>query len=288
MSLLDEIIKGRKTFFIAPDKVLFPENFLEDYLIQGYECYFIESDIFIPISAKVDIILSIFRDSILFFNIDSPLSDTTWEKLIVSAKEKYPEAMFGVFYTKRQSEIEKKSLERKYLYEMGLQCGCIQLEYQKNNNYGIISKILQANQAQGRRQNVRAVCGGNCTVKFSSELEKDLVAKLTDISLSHFTLSFKTGEEINVKEYEKILDGQFYIKGLHFTSDAILVMKRQSMDSILFVFAFCTREGQSGLDELNRRLLIPKIYSIMMENCQMLLGQAFQTVLSNRGKKIQS
>ncbi len=285
MSLVDEIIKGRKTFFIAPDKGLFPENFLEDYLTQGFECYFIESDIFIPVAAKVDIILSIFKDSILFFNIDSALPDLTWEQLIVSARNKYPQAMFGVLYTKRQSDIEKKSLERKYLYEMGLQCGCIQLEYQKTNNYGLISKILQANQAQGRRQNVRAVCGGNCTVKFSSENSPNIIAKLSDISLSHFSLTFKIDEDFSIMDYEKITDCQFYVKGLHFVSDAIMVMKRQTGDSVLYVFAFSNSEGQSGLDDLNRRLLISKIYSIMQENCQNLLDKAFQTVLNNRGKK---
>ena len=63
-NIVDEIIKGRKTFFIAPDRTLFPQSYLEEYLTLGYECYFIDTDIFLPIEVKVDIILSVFKDSI--------------------------------------------------------------------------------------------------------------------------------------------------------------------------------------------------------------------------------
>ncbi len=75
-SLVNEIIKGRKTFFIAPDRTLFPQSYLEEYLVLGYECYFIDTDIFLPIEAKVDIILSVFKESILYVNVDGPVQVT--------------------------------------------------------------------------------------------------------------------------------------------------------------------------------------------------------------------
>ena len=59
-NLVDEIIKGRKTFFIAPDRSLLPQGLLEECLTMGYECYFIDNDIFLSIETKVEIILSIF------------------------------------------------------------------------------------------------------------------------------------------------------------------------------------------------------------------------------------
>ena len=68
-TFVEEIIKGRKTFFVAPDKSRFPESYLEEYLTAGYECYFIETDLFLPISTKIEVILSVFKDCIMFFNI---------------------------------------------------------------------------------------------------------------------------------------------------------------------------------------------------------------------------
>ena len=41
---VNEIVNGRKTFFITPDTSLMPELYLEDFFVLGYECYFIEND----------------------------------------------------------------------------------------------------------------------------------------------------------------------------------------------------------------------------------------------------
>ena len=67
---IKEIVAGRKTFFITPDTSLIPEVFLEDYFALGYECYFIEYDKRISLKKKIDILISIFHDVIIFFNID--------------------------------------------------------------------------------------------------------------------------------------------------------------------------------------------------------------------------
>ena len=186
-NIVDEIIKGRKTFFIAPDRTLFPQSYLEEYLTLGYECYFIDTDIFLPIEVKVDIILSVFKDSILFFNIDAPIQGNTWNHLIKGMQDKYPNALFGVLYAKRQSVSERQALERQYLYSIGIQCGCIQIEYQKKNNFQLIEQVLYANQAMGRRKNVRVP-----TVVLSSLQQKDraLFRVVLQISVFHTFLLY--------------------------------------------------------------------------------------------------
>ena len=65
---INEIVTGRKTFFITPDTSLLPETFLEDYFSLGYECYFIPNDKKVSIQRKLEILISIFRDVIFFFN----------------------------------------------------------------------------------------------------------------------------------------------------------------------------------------------------------------------------
>lgn len=277
-TFVEEIIKGRKTFFIAPDKSRFPESYLEEYLTAGYECYFVETDLFLPIFTKIEIILSVFKDCIMFFNIDAPLQHDRWEYIVARLQKKYPEALFGVTYSKRQTVQEKVSIEDYYLIKLGLKCGCIQLEYQKKNNFGIIEKALYANQAMGRRKNVRAVCGGASTVKITNRENVQLSAKLNDISISHFSFTVPLNEDFKIQHYEKIVDIQFNIKGLHFTSDAVEFSSRELENGILYVFAFTTKKGQAGLDETSKRLLIPRIYEIMSYNCQGLLSQLFNNV----------
>lgn len=280
-SLVDEIVKGRKTFFIAPDRSLFPQSYLEEYLTNGYECYFIDTDIFLPLETKIEIILSVFNDSILFFNIDAPIQDTTWPKLISQMQDKYPGALFGVIYAKRQTPTERHAIERLYLYTIGIQCGCIQLEYQKKNNFELIDKMLFANQAMGRRKNVRAVCSSSCKFQLYSETSGVIQGNLTDISISHFSFVLPEGM-LSLNDYEKIKDIAFTIKGLRFRSDAILYMTRSTENGRLFVFAFSTKNGQSGLDITNRTMVIPKIYEIMMDNCSDLLDKLFSSATRNR------
>ena len=281
-SLVDEILKGRKVFFIAPDRSLFPQSYLEEYLTMGYECYFIDTDIFLPIEVKIEIILTVFKDSILFFNIDAPLQDKNWPRLINELREKYPNAPFGVTYSKRQTPTERSAIEKLYLYTLGIQCGCIQLEYQKKNNFKLIEQMLFANQAMGRRKNVRAVCSNNCKFQFISDRSGVIQGNITDISISHFSITLPK-DMLEIDDYEKVKDIAFTIKGLRFRTDAILYMKRPlETDEILYVFAFCSKTGQSGLDQANKLLLVPKIYEIMMENCTTLLDKLFSSATQRR------
>lgn len=276
-SFIDAITKGRKVFFIAPDRSLIPESYLEEYLADGFECYFIDTDIFLSIENKVDIILTIFEDSILFFNIDAPCPNSSWMALISKFQAKYPKSLFGVLYSKRQTAAEKSVIEKTYLMNIGIKCGCIQLEYQKKNNFGLLEKTLFANQAMGRRKSVRAICTSGCSFNFMNEHTKQNVAgKLTDISISHFSITLPEGQ-LELEDYEKITDVAITIKGLHLHTDAILFMSRPTDGGILYVFAFTQKSGLNGLDDLSRQLLVPKLYEIMLENTNALLSRLFSS-----------
>lgn len=272
-----EIVTGRKTFFITPDTSLIPESYLEDYFALGYECYFIENDKRIRLEKKLDILISLFHDVIFFFNIDYRTDDIEWPVLIRNIIESYNnKASIGVIYTKRQTKEERLKLEQKYLYEMGLNCGCIQLEYQKKQNFEIIEKILYANQAQGRRKNIRALCTSACTYTFVME-RQTYTGSLQDISVSHISF-ISSDPSFKVQLYEKIKDLHFNIRGFLFRSDAVLIMQRQVPTGNLYVFAFTSSTGANGLDNRIKQLLIPNIYKLMASNCKTLLDQIFTKV----------
>jgi len=273
---VNEIVTGRKTFFILPDTSLMPESYLEDYFALGYECYYIAYDKRVNLEKKVKVITSLFKDLIIFFNIDYNLPNLDWEDYIYDyIQENDNAASVGIMYTKRQTKDEKVRIERKYLYEMGIRCGCVQLEYQKAQNFELIGKILYANQAQGRRKTIRALCSSACTYTYTYGNYKDTITgTLQDISLSHFTI-LVTGVGLEIKLYEKISDIHFNIRGFLFRSDAVLVMERPVNGDMLYVFAFVTASGSNGLDERTRGLLTPALYKLLSVNCNTVLDQMY-------------
>ena len=274
---VNDIVTGRKTFFILPDTSLMPESYLEDYFALGYECYYVPYDKRVDIKRKIRVITSLFKDLIIFFNIDYNIQNFNWEEYIADYIGEYKNpASVGILYTKRQTKDEKVRLERKFLFEMGIRCGCVQLEYQKVQNFELIGKILYANQAQGRRKTIRALCSSACTYTYTYGPYKDVITGvLQDISLSHFTI-LVSGTGLPIKLYEKIADVHFNIRGFLFRSDAVLVMERPVNGDMLYVFAFVTSSGSNGLDERTRSLLIPALYKLLSVNCNAVLDQMYE------------
>ena len=269
---VSEIITGRKCFFVFPDTSLILPSYLEEYFSLGYECYFIEYGKKAPVQKIIKTIITLFKDVIIFFNIDYPLPDLEWDDVIEKLiEEKGDTSSFGVIYTKRQSVAEKVKMEKKYLYDMGLQCGCIQLEYQKKTNFELIAKALFANQAQGRRKTIRALCTSTCTYTFLyGDKQTSYSGSLQDISLSHFSIIIPP-DEMPIKLYEKIKDFRFNIQGLIFSSDAVLMMERQVLNGHLCVFAFLNSSGGNGLDPRIKLLLIPTLYKLLSTNINLII-----------------
>lgn len=260
-----EIMKeGRKTFFIMPEfSSLLPESYLVDYLTKGYEAYLISNDQVCPLEKKIDIIISTFPDLIMFFFIDYIVEGIDWPTYMRFLKDKYGNKVnMGVLYTKRQNEKEKAAIERYYLYELGLQCGCIALEYQKTKNFSIIAKVMFANQACGRRKSVRAICNEKSRVKFKYA-NIEYAAQLCDISLSHFSCVLDSDEELNILLYERLNNIYVEMNGMRFWTDAVLLVKRPTHDRVIYVFVFVQHDGTQGIEKETLPRLIQKIYDVI-------------------------
>ena len=279
---VNEIVTGRKCFFILPDPSLMPIPFLEDFFALGFECYYIGNDGRVPVQKKIETILKLFKDVIFFINVDYELSGFQWPEYIYELlhKQKATQEQFGILFLKRQSNVEIETLKKLYFDELGLKLGHIQLEYQKKNNLGIVAKALFNIQAQGRRKTIRALCSSACTYKLDYEKES-FSGSLQDISLSHFSILVKDAP-LPVKLYEKVHDIHFNIRGSFFHSDAILVMQRTVGTANLYVFAFVTQTGANGLDERTKSLLVPVLYNMISTNCIGLLEKHYH---DDDGKK---
>lgn len=270
----EHIIEGRKTFFIVPDATLLPETYLEDYMARGYETYIIGDDRYCPLKAKVEIIIETFLDSILFFYIDMPIKGIKWEKYIKELQEKYAgRILIGVLYLKRQNDEEKQKLEKYYLFDVGIQCGCIALEYQKAKNFALIDKVMYANQACGRRKNIRAICDTRSKVSFVTK-RGQIKGSILDVSMSHFSCTFE--RTLDIQMYEKVPKILININGLHFASDGILVMQRKKNGIILNVFVFSNSMGQQGIESDLKPRLLERIYQMTSDKVKTLLRYKFE------------
>lgn len=275
------VIEGRKTFFFAPDTTLLPESHLEDFLAHGYETYIIDDFRFCPLEKKVEIVLELFPNALLFFFIDSNIG-VDWDQYIAKLQcEHDGDIMIGVLYTKRKGEAERRALEKHYLFDVGIQCGCIALEFQKMKNFALIDRVMFANQACGRRKNIRAL--GDSASKANFEYKRAIInGMICDISLSHFSFlpdPTKTYPSIPINTVIK----DFFISfnGMHFKTNTILAMKREINGSILHIFLFEKPNGTPGLDEYIATQLSQKIYKSVTDKIKTLLREKFDDYAKN-------
>ena len=275
----EHIIEGRKTFFIVPDVTLLPETYLEDFMARGYETYIIGDDRYCPLKAKVEVIIETFTDSILFFYIDAQVKGVRWERYIKELQQKYAgRILIGVLYAKRQSDEEKKRLEKYYLFDVGIQCGCISLEYQKAKNFALIDKVMYANQACGRRKNIRAICDTRSKVSIVTK-HGQIKGSVLDVSLSHFSCVFES--TVDIQLYEKVPKILININGLHFATDAILIMQRMKNGVMLYVFVFSNSLGQQGVEADMQPRLLEKIYQMTSDKAKSLMRYKFEEARKN-------
>lgn len=269
------IVEGRKAFFIAPDITILPESYLEDFLVRGYETYIIDDFRFCPLEGKVDIIVGNFPNSILFFFVDSD-AGVDWERYIARLQNDYDgKLLIGILYTKRSSEEKQRAIEKYYLYDLGVQCGCIALEYQKSKNFNLIDRVLHANQACGRRKNVRAICDMASKANFDYERER-VGGRIADISLSHFSFFPESGRSFpDIPQNEQIKDIFMIFNGLHFKANARLIVKREIDGRILHVFLFEKQDGTLGLEDYLVSQLSQKIYKAVADRVKTFLREKF-------------
>jgi hypothetical protein len=103
-------------------------------------------------------------------------------------------------------------LARKYLMDMGIPCGFIQLKLGLAEGKRIILKTLEANEARGRRKYVRARCSARQHVTFNMGYQDGfLTGSILDISIAGMAFSFD--KTVSIKPYTAIADLQLRMKG---------------------------------------------------------------------------
>ena len=219
-------ITGRKVFFLYPHSVL--QSDLLDILIDyEYEVYLVND------YKKMILAAEKFPGSILFINIDEVLQIGEWENYIqgLLTNEKTWGIQIGILTYNNDSE-----LARKFLMELMVQCGFIVLSLGLEKSVPILLKMLEANEAKGRRRFIRAATAENENTKFNVRI-KNLIytGRILDISIAGMAVSFDNMVELEVKT--EIKDIQLIIRGIICRVSGIIAGNRQGDDNC-FVILF--------------------------------------------------
>ena len=272
--LSDVDLFGRKTFFIAPDASLIPNSYLEEFMENGFESYIINDDYSCPMRTKVREIISMFPDSILFFNIDSSIEGIEWKSYIRElAESTSADVLFGICHLRRSSESEEARIASDFLKSSALKAGSISLDPKNHDCFEEIKRVLIKNGARGRRNLVRAECSPKSTILLEHHGSK-INARLLDVNVTHFLCDLGDNE-VTFKIFDKIRDVSLNIEGLSIKSDAVLIMKRRANGVNLCIFMFIKRDDSPDLEKESAHKLNKKIYQLVLEKNSARLRNAF-------------
>jgi hypothetical protein len=195
-------LRGRKVFFLYPHSVL-NEDLMVEILSNEYEVYGIRDHDAAVKAAEAN------PGSILFINIDETLRESQWETWIrrLVAQPATASTRVGIMTYNPDPE-----LARKYLIEVGIPCGYIQLKLGLAEGKDIILRTLSANEARGRRRYVRARCSDPRKAAFNVTVRgAHLTGQVLDISVAGMACRFDA--TVRFRPRELLDDMQLRLRG---------------------------------------------------------------------------
>lgn len=194
--------KGRKVFFLYPHSVL-NEELLVEILSSEYEVYSIRDH---EVAARI---AEAYPGSLFFVNIDDGLRETQWEAWIrhLMTQPSTASGRVGIVTYNPDPHLAKK-----YLMDVGIPCGFIQLKLGTEEGKSIILKTLAANEARGRRHFVRARCSDPRKASFNVSIRNThLTGAVVDISVAG--MSFRMDTTVHLRPHEVFEDVQLRLRG---------------------------------------------------------------------------
>ncbi|MDR2482905.1 MAG: PilZ domain-containing protein [Treponema sp.] len=220
-------ISGKKTFLLYPHSVI-KDEVLDELIMNGYETYPLRDH------ERARRLLERFPGSIMFINIDERLSEAEWEVYIreLQGNPKTRESQLGIL-----SYNNDQGLMQKYLIEMALPCGYIQLKLGVKESTKIILDALQAIEAKGRRKFIRAFCDDDAqaTMNYKDPEGETFYGKLLDISSAGFAA--KIGNFSQFPPNSLLRNVQLKLHGSLIMANAVLMGNRRD-DKDIYILLF--------------------------------------------------
>jgi hypothetical protein len=244
-------LTGKKIFILYPHSVI-QEEMLDILIMAGFEAYVIHDH------KRALKLLIRFPGSIMFINIDEGLSEQEWESYIRGIQEspRTKDCKLGIL-----SYNTDQKLMQKYLMDIAVPCGYIQLKLGIKESTRIMLSALEANEARGRRKFIRADCSEetNATVNIKGPMGM-YYGKILDISAAGIAARFdKTGDYTaneTLKEVQLKLRGSLVLVNMTFMgkrADSVCVLLfdlKMDQDHKLVIHRFIKYILQHYIDNL--------------------------------------
>jgi hypothetical protein len=227
--------QGKKIFLLYPHSVIH-EEMLDILIMAGYETYTLVDE------KKARKLLEKFPGSIMFINIDQGLKENEWEAYVKDVMEnpKTKDSRLGIM-----SYNQDRTLMQKYLMELAIPCGYIQLKLGLQESTKIILSALEANEAKGRRNFIRADCEDdiNATINYKADNGTVFHGKILDISSAGLAARF---EKFPTLPSNSILGSmQLKLRGGLVLADMVLMGRRKD-DQCVLILLFDARLVQES------------------------------------------
>ena len=218
--------EGKKVFLLYPHSVI-REEMLDILIMNGFETYTLFDH------KKAVKILEHFPGSIIFINIDEGLPEKQWEAYVRSLLDdpKTNNTRIGIL-----SYNQDKALMEKYLMDIAVPCGYIQLKLGIQESTKIILNALHANEAKGRRKYIRAFCANDIYATMNYKGDQGLLqGQILDIS--------SAGIAARIPKFPKLPSNsllhevQLKLHGALLLTDAV-VMGKRSDDPDVWILLF--------------------------------------------------
>ena len=218
--------QGKKIFLLHPHSVI-REEMLDLLIMAGYETYTILDE------KRARKLLVRFPGSIMFINIDEGLKEKEWEAYIKSIQDDpaTKESRLGIM-----SYNQDRVLMQKYLMELSIPCGYIQLKLGLQESTRIILSALEANEARGRRKHIRADCEDDINAMVNFKGSSGLChGKIIDISSAGIAAKFEKASDLTLSTLIK--DVQLKLRGGLVMTDMIYMGQRRD-DKRVYIMLF--------------------------------------------------
>ena len=225
---------GKKVFLLHPHSVI-REELMDILIMNGFETYTLHDH------KKALNILERFSGSIMFINIDEGMPEKEWEAYIKALQEnpKTKDTRLGIL-----SYNQDKALMQKYLMDITVPCGYIQLKLGVQESTKIIINALEANEARGRRQCIRADCEDDISSSLNFKRGTDsFYGKILDISSAGVAVKFD--KIADVPRNTLLKEVQLRLRGGLVMTDMILMGQRADNRQI-FIMLFAPAMGSEN------------------------------------------
>jgi hypothetical protein len=218
--------EGKKIFLLYPHSVI-RDEMLDLLIMAGYETYTVMD------AKKAKKLLKKFPDSIMFINVDEGMKEPEWEAYVKDILEDPAtnNSKLGIM-----SYNQDKELMQKYLIDLSIPCGYIQLKLGLAESAKIIIGALEANEARGKRKHIRADCHDDINATMNYKWESGIChGKILDISSAG--IAAKLDKYDNLSPNLLIKQVQLKLRGGLVLADMICAGNRKD-DKRISIFLF--------------------------------------------------